>query len=170
MANQCRCRVKLDGTNISQSEFEKTNMIINEKWFCVRGVSSNPAVIKMVCTYDWNPPWEVFRKLAEDGWGLNVKFLDENWNFVGQITHTTSNSLSVYEEWQTSRPWFLKQQLKLSGFGSKLINRKQLWEFSWIKMWISAHKYKPSREERNRPLEEGISVYRLQRSVLEKKK
>ena len=203
MTNKCECSLKLDGKNISESDFENVILAINQERLCEQvipvGHSLDPrvtpscdlasenwgskgglynskvsrvdgTVIKAFGISAWNPPWAVFRKLAENGWGLNVKFVDESWNFVGQITHATSSNLEVYEEWQTSRPWFLKQQLKLSGVGSALINRKQLWEFGCIEQWMSAHKYKPSREERNRPLEEGIKVYRVQRSVLEKKK
>ena len=203
MTNKCECSLKLDGKNISESDFENVILAINQERLCEqvipvghsldlrvtpscdlasenwgsKGGLYNSKVSRVDGTFikafgisAWNPPWAVFRKLAEDGWGLNVKFVDESWNFVGQITHTVSSSLSVYEEWTTSRPCFLKQQLKLSGVGSELIHRKQLWEFSYIEQWMSAHEYKPSKEERNRPLEEGISVYRVQRSVLEKKK
>ena len=198
MPNYCRCNIELNGENISLEDFERIVLAIKSDRLCEEVIpyeGSSPScnwaeenwgtkwgtfdtsihcikqkTIKAHFSTAWNPPWFIFRKLAEKGWEFKVKYLDESWNFVGQITHKTSNSLAVYEEWQTSRPWFLKQQLKLSGVGSKLINRKQLWKFGCIEQWMSAQEFKPSREERNRPLEEGIKVYRVQRSVLEKKK
>ena len=142
------------------------------KWglFHSKVYETDGTIIKAFGRYAWNPPWEVFRKLAENGWGLNVKFVDEYCDFVGQITHAISSNLAVYEEWQTSRPWLLKEQLKIKGIGSELINVNHLWEYGDIGYWMSRYGYPQAKEDRNKSLEDGIRVYRVQRSVLEKKK
>ena len=39
----------------------------------------------------WSPPIPIFEKLAQDGWVISAKYIDEGYGFIGQYNNEHSN-------------------------------------------------------------------------------
>src|SRR6056300_1607384 len=104
MPNYCRCNIELNGENISLEDFERIVLAIKSDRLCEEVIpyeGSSPScnwtkenwgtkwgtfdtsihcikqkTIKAHFSTAWNPPWFIFRKLAEKGWEFKVKYLD----------------------------------------------------------------------------------------------